>query len=150
MKRSFVFRSGILLGFVANFTFAADRGDIVDRNGATIVSGSGADRDYPVAEAAAHVTGYCESNEGGQGVVGIEKMANDELARGETVKLNIDLRFQNAVYAQLKESGRSGTAVVIDPRNGEVLALCSYPSYDPKRFTKGISKEGFEELRDAF
>ena len=41
---------------------------------------------------------------------------------------------------------RAGAAVAIDPRNGEVLALVSIPSYDPKLFAKGISQAEFDVL----
>ena len=41
---------------------------------------------------------------------------------------------------------QAGSAVAIDPRNGEVLALVSIPSYDPKLFAKGISQAEFDVL----
>jgi penicillin-binding protein 2 len=41
---------------------------------------------------------------------------------------------------------RAGSAVAIDPRNGEVLALVSIPSYDPKLFAEGISQAEFDVL----
>ncbi|MGH7426019.1 MAG: penicillin-binding protein 2, partial [Candidatus Methylomirabilales bacterium] len=40
----------------------------------------------------------------------------------------------------------SGGAMVLDPRNGEILAMASYPSYDPGLFVGGISKEHFRAL----
>lgn len=41
---------------------------------------------------------------------------------------------------------QAGSAVAIDPRNGEVLALVSIPSYDPNLFAKGISQKEFDAL----
>jgi penicillin-binding protein 2 len=41
---------------------------------------------------------------------------------------------------------QAGSAVAIDPRNGEVLALVSIPSYDPNLFAKGISQAEFDVL----
>jgi penicillin-binding protein 2 len=41
---------------------------------------------------------------------------------------------------------QAGAAVAIDPRNGEVLALVSIPSYDPKLFAEGISQAEFDVL----
>lgn len=41
---------------------------------------------------------------------------------------------------------KAGAAVAIDPRNGEILALVSIPSYDPKLFAKGISQKDFDIL----
>src|SRR6185503_20998730 len=42
----------------------------------------------------------------------------------------------------------TGTLVVLDPRNGEVLALASNPSFDPNLFSGGISPENYAKLRD--
>ncbi|HVF12907.1 MAG TPA: penicillin-binding protein 2 [Actinomycetota bacterium] len=42
----------------------------------------------------------------------------------------------------------AGGAVVLDPRNGEVIAAASYPSYDPAAFVGGISKSEFQALSD--
>jgi penicillin-binding protein 2 len=40
----------------------------------------------------------------------------------------------------------AGSVVVEDPRNGAVIALASYPTYDPSEFVGGISSERYEEL----
>ena len=42
-----------------------------------------------------------------------------------------------------------GSAVVLDPASGHVLALASYPSYDPSEFTGGISATDYAALTDA-
>lgn len=52
-----------------------------------------------------------------------------------------------------KSSGRhfgapAGSAVVIDPNDGSVVALASYPTYDPAQFINGISKQTFAEMQD--
>lgn len=39
-----------------------------------------------------------------------------------------------------------GAAVVIDPRNGQVLAMASYPTYDPNLFVGGISTEDYQAI----
>lgn len=60
---------------------------------------------------------------------------------------------QNAEYRQKGELDKvkpfpiaAGAAVALDPRNGEVLALVSIPSYDPKLFAKGITQAEFNVL----
>jgi len=42
--------------------------------------------------------------------------------------------------------GAAGAAVALDPRNGDVLAMASYPTYDPAEFVNGISRRLFEEV----
>jgi len=42
--------------------------------------------------------------------------------------------------------GNAGSVVVTDPRNGEVLAMASYPVYDPSDFVNGISSERYTYL----
>jgi peptidoglycan glycosyltransferase len=60
--------------------------------------------------------------------------------RGDDVITTIDPQTQRALYAALNEHGRAA-GIVIDPRNGEVLALASVPSFDP-----GALDAGFQSL----
>jgi len=53
---------------------------------------------------------------------------------GKDVKLTIDLDLQKVVEAAL--GGKEGAIVVLDPRDGEVLAMASYPNYDPNVFAE--------------
>ncbi|HUW01641.1 MAG TPA: penicillin-binding protein 2 [Acidimicrobiales bacterium] len=48
----------------------------------------------------------------------------------------------------LPNEGTAGSVVVEDPRNGEVIAMASYPSYDPSAFVNGISTAKWDELND--
>ena len=55
---------------------------------------------------------------------------------GETIQLTIDRRIQQLAHSQLKAAiakhkARAGSVVVLDAKNGEVLALANYPSFDP-------------------
>ncbi len=55
---------------------------------------------------------------------------------GKDVRLALDSKIQYLAYSQLKEavekhSAKAGGAVVIDARNGEVLALVNWPTYNP-------------------
>ncbi|MDF3042107.1 MAG: penicillin-binding protein 2 [Thermomicrobiales bacterium] len=56
------------------------------------------------------------------------------------VVLTIDRAFQSEVFAAMRSQGAvQGAAVILDPRNGAVLALASVPSYDPNGFVLGFA-----------
>jgi cell division protein FtsI (penicillin-binding protein 3) len=68
---------------------------------------------------------------------------------GEDLSLTIDLAIQNAVERELaavveREKAPGGAIVVIDPRDGAVLAIASSPTYDPAR----VGSANAEALRD--
>ncbi len=63
---------------------------------------------------------------------------------GKNLYLSIDTRLQKATEAAF--AGRPGAAVAIDPRNGQVLAMVSVPSYDPNLFINGISTAAYRAL----
>jgi penicillin-binding protein 2 len=65
---------------------------------------------------------------------------------GEDLYLSIDLELQVKAEELLRE--HNGAVVAIDPRNGEVLAMASMPSFDPNLFVNGISYANYNTLRD--
>ncbi len=65
--------------------------------------------------------------------------------QGDKVLLTIDARIQYIVEKALRVVGR-GAAVVLDPNNGEILAMASVPSFDPNQFVPTISKADWEKL----
>ena len=54
--------------------------------------------------------------------------------RGATVQLTINSAAQAAAYEALKATGRLSGAVAIDPKTGAVLALASYPTFNPNKY----------------
>src|SRR5262245_8000042 len=54
--------------------------------------------------------------------------------KGATVQLTINSAAQTAAYDALKASGLPSGAVAIDPRTGAILAMASYPSFNPNRY----------------
>ena len=48
----------------------------------------------------------------------------------------------------VRNNGTTGAAVVLDPNNGEVIAMASYPSFDPNMFIDGIDTREWEYLND--
>jgi penicillin-binding protein 2 len=63
---------------------------------------------------------------------------------GHTLQLTIDAGLQE--YAGRRLATQSGSVVVIDCHNGDVLAMASMPSYDPNSFSDGISHLEWEML----
>jgi penicillin-binding protein 2 len=65
---------------------------------------------------------------------------------GKRLMLTIDADLQKAVEDGFKATGYWGAAVVMDPRNGELLSLVSLPAYDPNRFASGIDRTTWAQL----
>lgn len=65
---------------------------------------------------------------------------------GKNIQLTVDTELQ--AYIQARLGSESASAVVMNCKNGEILAIASSPSYDPNKFVKGISYSDFDELRD--
>ena len=65
---------------------------------------------------------------------------------GNNIQLTVDTELQ--AYIQARLGLESASAVVMDCKNGEILAIASSPSYDPNKFVKGISYSDFNELRE--
>ncbi|ANV84296.1 penicillin-binding protein 2 [Picosynechococcus sp. PCC 7003] len=68
------------------------------------------------------------------------KMLGEKPAQaGEDLRLTLDAELQKV--AQRVLGRRKGAIVALDPRNGDVLAMASYPSFDPNIFSDRISPE---------
>jgi penicillin-binding protein 2 len=70
---------------------------------------------------------------------------------GKNITLSLDSVLQEHLYVALKETIESkglpgGSAVALDPRNGHVLALVSYPSYNSNAFVGGIAQDAYQQL----
>jgi peptidoglycan glycosyltransferase len=107
-------------------------------------------RSYPGGAVYAPVTGYDSI----YGATGIEAAENNELSgtapslevhnfislitgkpkTGATVSLTISPLAQQAAYQALAQTGRSGALVAIDPRTGAILAMASYPTFNPNQY----------------
>ncbi|MBH1990036.1 MAG: penicillin-binding protein 2 [Alphaproteobacteria bacterium] len=66
--------------------------------------------------------------------------------KGDEVKLTIDAELQEFVYRKL-EPHKSGAVVVLDVNTGEIIALVSYPSFNPGIFERGLSQAQWDALR---
>jgi penicillin-binding protein 2 len=66
---------------------------------------------------------------------------------GNTLFLTIDARIQYIAETAMRNSGWTrGAVVVMDPHNGDVLAMASFPDYDPNKFIPKISAKDFDAL----
>ncbi|MGV8938809.1 MAG: peptidoglycan D,D-transpeptidase FtsI family protein [Allorhizobium sp.] len=115
-------------------------------------------RFYPGGVTASHIVGYV--NIDNRGMTGMEKYIDSQglselAAVGMTtdaplvpVKLSIDLRVQNIVRdvvanATINYKSKGAGAVVLDVHTGEVVAMASYPDFDPNN-PAGGSEEGWQ------
>ena len=76
--------------------------------------------------------------------VGRPKDAIIPAVPGKELKLTIDLDIQKAAELALGEN--NGAIVALDPRNGEVLAMVSRPTFDPNDFAVRISRDEWNRL----
>jgi penicillin-binding protein 2 len=63
---------------------------------------------------------------------------------GRDIRLTLDFDLQQKATELLE--GREGAIVILDPRNGEVLALASFPTYDPNKFITRFSPQEWMDL----
>jgi penicillin-binding protein 2 len=76
----------------------------------------------------------------------VAELATKPDVPGKTERLTIDIGLQE--YAARRLGTNSGSAVVIDCRTGEMLAMVSMPAYDPNSFSDGISHLEWQMLSD--
>jgi penicillin-binding protein 2 len=67
---------------------------------------------------------------------------------GYNVVTTLDLRLQQLAEKELEAKAKRGAIVIIDPNNGDILALASWPTYDPNLFVPSISAEQLKALQD--
>jgi penicillin-binding protein 2 len=65
---------------------------------------------------------------------------------GRRVQLTIDYDLQKAAEEGFRHAGFNGSALIMDPSNGEVLSLVSLPAYDPNDFAAGIDRATWTAL----
>ncbi|MGA0849001.1 MAG: penicillin-binding protein 2 [Chthoniobacterales bacterium] len=73
------------------------------------------------------------------------EIAREEPKPGHNVHLTIDARIQHIAEKALRVVGR-GAAVVVDPSNGDILAMASVPSFDPNSFIPSIKADEWNAL----
>ncbi|MFU8832887.1 MAG: peptidoglycan D,D-transpeptidase FtsI family protein, partial [Wenzhouxiangella sp.] len=127
-------------------------------------------RFYPTGEVSAQVLGFTNIDDFGQeglelaynswlqGEAGAKRVIKDRLGRvvqnvemvrearpGRDLHLTLDGRLQYMAFRELKAAvaqfdARSGSVVVMDVTNGELLAMVNFPSYNPNSNSRGSSE----------
>ena len=92
------------------------------------------------------VTGYEEVETSAGGRV-VRRLGSQPSQPGAKLVLSIDIRLQALVESLFGD--RRGALVAIDPRNGEILAFVSKPTFDPNLFVDGIDAESWKELNES-
>lgn len=120
---------------------------------ATLVGRSGLERQYNQYLEGKNGSKTVEVNASGQPVRYVEGTPS---VSGNNVRLTLDAHLQkaaeDAIDRQTRTLAHSGmfptgaSAVAIDPNTGAVLAMVSWPTYDPNRFSKGISSKDWNEI----
>ncbi len=85
-----------------------------------------------------------ETSAGGRAV---RRLKSHPPTPGDKLVLSIDIRLQALVEDLFGD--RRGALVAIDPRNGEVLAFVSKPTFDPNLFVDGIDVDSWRELNES-
>ena len=72
------------------------------------------------------------------------EISRAEPTPGRDIRLALDFDLQQKATQLL--AGREGAIIVLDPRSGEVLALASFPTYDPNKFITRFSPQEWMDL----
>ena len=76
----------------------------------------------------------------------IEVVEEKRPSEGRRVQLTIDYDLQKAAEDGFRHAGFNGAALILDPRNGEVLTHVSLPAYNPNDFASGIDRVTWASL----
>ncbi len=90
--------------------------------------------------------GYQQVEINAQGRI-IQVLKREPPLPGHDLYLTIDTKLQSIAAKALGE--RRGAVVAIDPNTGAVLAMVSYPGYDPNWFVNGISSDRYQTLSQS-
>jgi len=98
-------------------------------------------------ESELHGTTGFEQIETSAGGRAVRQLASKPATPGNTLQLSIDIKLQALVEDLYGD--RRGALVAIDPRNGEVLAFVSKPTFDPNLFVDGIDADNWKDLNES-
>lgn len=75
-------------------------------------------------------------------------IAEEAAVAGDNMFLSLDIGLQQEIYKSLKARipGQAGAVVAMDPNNGKIRALVSWPTYDNNQFSLGLSQDYYQKL----
>lgn len=77
----------------------------------------------------------------------VRELERIEPIKGQDIVTTLDIDLQKVAEEQFESKNDKGAAVAVDPRNGEILVLASYPNFDPNVFARNvISSENRKEV----
>lgn len=76
-----------------------------------------------------------------------KKIEEREPEQGAAFVSSLDLELQKAAESALEGCSRAGAVIALDVATGEILALASAPTFDPRKVIDGMSRAYYAELR---
>lgn len=77
----------------------------------------------------------------------VKILGNINPIQGSNLTLTLDIELQKIAMNEMKN--KKGAVVVLNPKNGDILALYSSPNFDPNLFTKPISQKNWDKMHYA-
>ncbi len=78
-------------------------------------------------------------------------VSTSQPVQGQRLQLSLDLPMEAAAQSALAQAvanstGDAGGAVAMDPRTGAIVAMASYPTFDPNIFSRPLSQSTYDRL----
>ena len=74
----------------------------------------------------------------------MDQVEKEAFVSGNDIILTLNSELQRTAYESM--AGKKGSVVALDPRNGEILAMISMPSFDPTAISLGLTQSDFDKL----
>ena len=74
----------------------------------------------------------------------MDEIEKEAFTSGNDIILTLNSELQRTAYESMAE--KKGSVVAMDPRNGEILAMISMPSFNPTAISLGLSQSDFDKL----
>ncbi|MCI8621079.1 MAG: penicillin-binding protein 2 [Clostridia bacterium] len=132
-----------LIGYVKKIdqeTLALNRGK--GYNSSSIIGETGLEKAFE--DRLRGVNGYEVYITDSKGINKKKTIISRKPKKGDDIKLTIDINIQKQVYQQFKND--ESASIVMNPKTGEILAMCSTPTYDANAFILGMTNEKWQSI----